>query len=218
VRVAVLTLTRDRLDYTKHCFARLNALAGCSFDHYVLDQGSQDGTAEWLRDYDPHTLVLSPENVGINRGLNMLLDLTDEHADYDAVVKFDNDCEVVTRDALKDCARFVVEHPDWLISPTIEGLVHPPGTLEIVEFPEGRVLRKGQIGGIFLAANADVYREFRYDERNPVWGMDDVQISGHVPNCGYLDAHVANHYETTRGQQARYGWYFDRRVGEGGPP
>ena len=176
MRIAVMSLTRDRLAYSKHCFDRLHDLAGISFDHYVWDQGSTDGTSEWLRDtYDPDFLCLSPENVGISKALNGLLDWASESV-YDVIVKVDNDCELVTEGALKDCAKFVVENPEWLISPRIEGLNQTPPTVEVIDFPQGRVLRKPQIGGILLAANADVYRDFRYDESNPVWGLDDAEI------------------------------------------
>ena len=210
MRVAVLTLTRDRLEYTQHCFERLHALAGCDFDHYVFDNGSADGTPEWLEEYDPDFLVLSPENIGISRALNKLLDWAAETADYDAIVKFDNDCELVTEGALWDCATFVTRHPGWLISPRIEGLNNPPPTIQRATFGPVVVLEKPAIGGIFLAANADVYRTFRYDENNPTWGMDDVQISSQY-RTGYLEAHVANHHETTVGQEARYPSYFDRK-------
>ena len=44
MKFAVLTLTRDRLEYTQHCFETLRQNAGCDYDHYVLDQGSEDGT------------------------------------------------------------------------------------------------------------------------------------------------------------------------------
>jgi GT2 family glycosyltransferase len=215
VRIAVLSLTRDRLAYSKRCFDTLHARAGIGFDHFVLDQGSTDGTDEWLEtEYKPYGRIAMTHNVGISRGMNMLLDLVHTHPPYDVIVKVDNDCELITEGALKDCARFVIEHPDWLISPRIEGLVYPPGTLEVIDFPEGRVLKKGQIGGIFLAANADLYQSFTYDESNPTWGMDDVQISKHAPNVGYLDDHVANHYETTLGQQTTYPDYWARKVTE----
>lgn len=211
MRVAVLSLTRDRLDYTQHCFQTLHDLAGCDFDHYVLDQASEDGTQEWLRDvYDPDYLSLYPENIGISRGLNRLLGWAFENADYDVIVKVDNDCELVTEDCLRDCALFVTRHPGWLISPRIEGLNNPPPTLKRATFGQTVVLEKPQIGGIFLAANADVYRTFRYDENNPSWGMDDVQIS-RQHRCGYLEAHVANHYETTAGQESRFPAYFNRK-------
>lgn len=219
MRVAVLSLTRDRLEYTQHCFQTLHDFGGLEFDHYVFDQGSTDGTVEWLRDvYDPDFLALHPENIGISRATNKLLDWADENADYDVIVRMDNDCEVVTEGTLKACARFVDENRDWIISPRIEGLVHPPQTLEIVKFEEGEtVLRKAVIGGIFLAAHGSLYKNFRYNEDNPVWGMDEVQVC-EQRNCGYLRDYVANHYQTTRGQQAHFPDYFARRVSEGGPP
>lgn len=217
MKIAVLSLTRDRLAYTQHCFDRLHDYAGIHFHHYVFDNGSQDGSYDWLaHEYKPDYLIASEHNIGISKAMNRLLDLTGEN-DYDAIVKFDNDCELATVGALKDCARFVLEHPDWLISPRIEGLLGPPGTTEVIDFPEGRVLRKGQIGGIFLAANADIYTSFRYDENNPTWGMDDVQISGYAPNVGYLDGHVANHYLTTAGQHADMPDYFATKKAEGLP-
>lgn len=213
MRVAVLSLTRDRLAYTQHCFQTLHDLGGCDFDHYVWDNASQDGTQDWLRDtYDPDFLCLAPENAGISKALNGLLDWTREQH-YDVIVKFDNDCEVVTEGALKDCAEFVARHPGWLISPRIEGLNNPVPTIKRATFGPVVVLEKQQIGGIFLAAHASVYETFRYDENNPSWGMDDVQISG-LHRCGYLDAHVANHYETTAGQAARFPEYWERKTAE----
>jgi GT2 family glycosyltransferase len=68
VRIAVVTLTRDRLEYTKHCFETLRVNAGCDYDHFVLDQGSGDGTAEWLIRQDDLEVVPLAENVGICRG------------------------------------------------------------------------------------------------------------------------------------------------------
>ena len=49
LKVAVYTLTMDRLDYTKQMYKALNKLAGLAFDWYVIDQGSKDGTQEWLK-------------------------------------------------------------------------------------------------------------------------------------------------------------------------
>jgi GT2 family glycosyltransferase len=70
-----MTLTRERLDYTKHCFRSLKENAGCVYDHYVLDQGSTDGTPEWLLS-DPLLDVLAvDENIGCCRGWNALVEL-----------------------------------------------------------------------------------------------------------------------------------------------
>ena len=78
-----------------------------------------------------------------------------------------------------------------------------------------------QIGGIFLAAPASVYLEYRYPEAGPVWGMDDAHICHWFRQqggrCGYVKRLSANHYETTSGQHARYPEYFARTLAEGKP-
>lgn len=77
MRVAVLSLTRDRLDYTIHCFTTLHWLGGAPFDHYVLDQASTDGTVEWLvkqAEMENLKATFMDENVGLSRGHNLLLD------------------------------------------------------------------------------------------------------------------------------------------------
>jgi GT2 family glycosyltransferase len=216
VRVAVLTLTRERLEYTKHCFARLHEFAGCPFDHYVLDQGSEDGTWQWLMNKGGfrHLSILR-DNVGISAGVNRLLDRMGR-TEYDVVVKFDNDCELTQPNTLRDIAQ-LVKVSGAILSPRILGLRRPPA-------PQGQFTIEGelcydipQIGGIFLAAPGGVYQAFRNDETN---NDDDVQLCwwhrGQGGRCGYVARLEAWHYESTDGQWARYPEYFERRVAEGG--
>ena len=214
--VAVLTVTRDRLGYSKHCFRQLRKNAGCRFDHYVFDNGSSDGTVDWLKKKNNLAEVIySDTNIGISRAMNALLDVA---RDYSAYVKFDNDCELVTHGALKDAYGFVTDNPLWICSPKIEGLNSPPGTGEPQMMGRFNVGVTSMIGGIFLARHASF--QYRYDDANPIWGMDDVGISGAAYAQGggtcYLLDHTANHYETTQGQEKRYPDYFDRKYAEMG--
>lgn len=215
MKVAVLTLTRDRLDYTKRCFGLLHKHAGCRFDHFVLDQGSHDGTPEWLATYEPTKLILSPENVGISRGMNLLLDAA-RPINYDCIVKFDNDCELTQPDTLRDIATLAnIGTTPTLLSPRILGLKNPPGPSGLFYVGDERVQDIPQIGGIFLAAPAYVYDDFRYSESNPLWGMDDVEICrwvrGRGGRCGYVERLEAWHHETTDGQRERFPDYFVRK-------
>lgn len=211
-RVAILTITRDRLDYTKHCFSKLHELAGHPFDHFVFDNGSTDGTQEWLGSYKPKGVILSDSNVGICVGMNRLIELA---GDYDVFVKFDNDCELVCENTLGQIVELLDDK--LILSPRIEGLMNPPGCGSV----EGRLGFPPMIGGIFMASPGWVYQQYRYDEGNPVWGMDDVNLSNWFANQGGRVAYVmdlqANHYETTQGQHDRYPDYFKRREREGGP-
>jgi GT2 family glycosyltransferase len=213
--VAVLSVTRDRLGYSKHCFAQLRKNAGIAFDHYVFDNGSQDGTQDWLKKRKLAGLILSDSNTGVTRALNQLLDLAEG---YDAYVKFDNDCELTTHGALRDAVKVVTENPLWLVSPKIEGLYGPVGHQDEVNLSGHRVGVTPMIGGIFSARSKDF--QYRYDESAPLWGFDDVAICGEAHRrggqTGYLLDHIAWHYEGTWGQEKRYHDYFVRKHAEMG--
>lgn len=220
MRIAVLTLTRDRASYTRHCFNSLLANAGCDFDHYVLDQASEDDTLEVLAEYRPHRLLLMDENIGVTRGLNTLLDVAGD--DYDVYVKFDNDCELVTADTLKTVSEVVHSNPNWLISPHIHGLQNPPSVAAVALLNGQRVGVTGIIGGIFLAASRQVFVDhgYRHNPANPLYGNDDVDICQWLRtkggSVGYLLDFPAWHYKTTDGQQADLPDYFTRKFAEMG--
>jgi hypothetical protein len=222
MRVAVLSLTRDRLDYTKHCFATLEENAGCDFDHYVLDQGSSDGTPDWLayewrrRNYHRHTFVEAGTNLGIHRGWNHLRDLADVTGRYDFYVTFDNDCEVTIPDTLRTVCETAGD--DWILSPRVEGLLNPPRTNIEMTVRHQRVGPYPAIGGIFRALPARFMRMFRFNEASPIWGKDEGDVgqaaSAHGFGMGYLLDWSINHFETTAGQQAKYPDYFARKFAE----
>lgn len=219
MRTAVLTLTRDRLEYTQHCFAKLSEFAGCEYDHYILDQGSQDGTREWLKDeYDSEFLFTLGENIGISRGMNYLLDRLEGF--YDVVVKVDNDCELTQPDTLKVVGELVWGE-DVLLSPRILGLQNPPLGLGEFVLQDEVIIDIPQIGGIFLAAASSVYDYYRYPEKGPVWGLDDAHVCrwwrSQGGRCGYVKRLEAWHYQTTSGQHERYPDYFLRTLLEGKP-
>lgn len=221
MKVAVLTLTRDRLEYTQHCFARLRELAGCDYDHYVLDQGSDDGTQDWLLDQDDIDATLLNENIGCCPGWNLLLGEACNPADYDAVVCFDNDCELIQPGTLATVARLAVEHR-VILSPRVLGLRNPVPTFG--EFPLGAYVvdETTILGNIFMAIPASLLSVdgFRWAETYEPWaGGESItdwfrQRGG---RCGYVRGFQVNHYRTTDGQHEDYAWYFERRVAEGGP-
>ena len=227
MRVAVLTLTRDRLDYTKHCFQRLRDLAGCGYDHFVFDQASEDGTDWWLEQWmeeatnglvGRRTVLTGKENVGVSCGMNRLLDSAKQFGPYDVVVKFDNDCELIVPNTLKVACE-VAMTGEWIISPHIQGLMEPPPVQQQAEVLGYRVGIPPLIGGIFMAVPGWVFDIYRHDETNPLWGMDDVNLCGwwkqsRSHQIGYLIDYQAFHYETTQGQRERYPDYFVRKDAE----
>lgn len=214
--VAVMTLTRDRLEYTKHCLQTLWDNAGCEFDHWIADNGSRDGTVEWLLENTDATVTAYSENAGISPALNAMLDEVLAAADYDVIVKIDNDCELLTPNTLRDICELVDER-GALLSPWIRGLRQPPQP----GYSDGVVTEMSVIGGIFTAAPAWIYKE---GYRHPIiatldgedfnlcqWYRHGVTRDAQV---GYVDGYEANHYRTTDGQHADYPAYFSRREQE----
>jgi hypothetical protein len=217
MKVAVLSLTRDRLSFTKHCFATLRENAGCEFDHYVLDQGSRDGTQDWLRDeyYEGRVKIFHPktENLGVSKGINRLLDLYVMSGKYDVIVKVDNDLELLVPGTLKAACEVALE--GWISSPHIQGLNSPPAVEREEEVAGYRIGVPNIMGGIFMASPASLYETYRHDEANPIWGLDDAKIVDHWRayggEVGYLLDYPANHYLTTPGQEAAEPVYFERK-------
>ncbi len=226
LRVAVLSLTRDRLEYTRHCFTTLKERAGCYYEHYVLDQGSTDGTAEWLRGNEAAGLgieaFLGSQNVGINRGMNFLrqaLALQAHSLDaFDVYVKFDNDCELLHDDTLRICCELALDG-DAILSPRILGLNNPPAPAGEFTIHDETIVDIPQIGGIFMAVPAHIYERFSYSDTELLHSLDDVELCwwwrGQGGRCGYVKRLEANHYETTSGQHERFPEYFQRTLAEG---
>ncbi len=222
LEIAVLTFTRDRLDYTKHCFATLEENAGCEYDHYVLDQASTDGTLDWLNDWyeadsEHRTLCYSDENIGICRGANLLLnDLMPEK--YDVIVRYDNDCEVTYHGTLAWLAD-IADGYGIICAPRVLGLQNPPAMIRTVMVNEWALNETAILGGIFMAIPSNLFWEhgFRFDEESPYALGDEAIVPwwrarGGV--CGYLQDVTVNHYETTLGQRERYPEYEARKADE----
>jgi GT2 family glycosyltransferase len=161
-------------------------------------------------------IIGEPENIGINRGMNRVLE--NLNGDYDVIVKFDNDCELMQPNTLRDVAALALDG-DCILSPRILGLNNPPAAQGEFLIDEERIIDIPQIGGIFMAIPAWVFERFRFDESRLL--DDDVELCwwfrGQGGACGYVERLTANHYETTSGQHARYPEYFQRTLAEGKP-
>lgn len=91
-------LTYNALDYTKLCLASLAQHTTEPYNVFIVDNGSTDGTREWLAAQPDANLFaeFSPVNLGVPGGRNRLLQLIQPHLADDAFVIFmDNDIEVM---------------------------------------------------------------------------------------------------------------------------
>lgn len=216
MRIAVYTLTRDRKAYTEHCFNTLWQNAGYPFDHFVIDNGSCDGTVEWL--YSNATrfakIVLEPDNTGISRASNMALDIIGNG--YDLIVKMDNDCEIATYGLFADMVKvFEFAGRPLFLSPRVEGINRQPKRVYNIHAGHYTIGRTGIVGGLCHWLPAATYQRYRYPETLPkAWGQDDHLSDWCYKQrieMGYVDALTVNHYEGTDAQAQRYPDYFERK-------
>jgi len=218
MKIALFTLTKDRLHYTQRTLRSLRTKTKVNFDHFILDQNSQDKTVEWLNKftYKQGKLHIYPftMNIGINRGVNFLIDKIGK--DYDIIVKIDNDVIFETKGWLEKCLN--VLRPKMLISPYVKGLIDNRGGVNRIGHVTGtKIGLTPFIGGICM-----IGLRRAWDKDSGGWEFpvpkhaggdkafcDKLSLSGY--RFGYVEDVIIKHIETTFGQYERYPEYFKKR-------
>ena len=174
MRIAIYTLTKDRLELTKQMMASLDGKTNFPFDHYIIDQNSTDGTLEYLKDftYKLGKLFVFPlsRNLGINGGDAFALDKIGKK--YDVIIKLDNDALIMTNGWLEQCLSVLATK--LIISPYILGLLNNRGGVPRYKYDKEKNLGYTYaLGGICLIG------------RTKAWFED----SGGFPSCLPADYH-----------------------------
>jgi len=224
MRVAVYSLTRDRFEYTRRCFASLQAFAGIQFAHFVVDNGSKDGTLPWLiEDYRPHAVMSYEENEGISRASNRALDaIFLQMPSVDVICKVDNDCMLSMENTLGQMAEIVMAAGKFgalhVLSPRVTGIVNQPTRGQYTQLAGRRVGLTAIVGGLFHCVPAAIYREYRYPLDLPLAARQDDHfcnwVKQHGGQVGYVEGLEVEHYEGTDAQAKRYPEYFERKFKE----
>lgn len=221
-RVAIFTVTMNRLDYTARTFDSLRRSTDIAFDHFVVDNGSTDGTKEYLKENSERfrQVVLNDGNTGLTNAWNSALDMIGDN--YDFIIKVDNDCEFLDDGWLETLLDVSSEYGDRIIlSPRVEGLMgrhRIEGGHERTHWVQGAAHTLGltnHVGGICLFAPHSAYDGFRFG-RTPMHGNIDLRFSMHVQldlgyQLGYVEDVRVLHMDRTAGQMVRYPEYWADR-------
>jgi len=219
-KVAVFSLTYDRLEMTKKCFASLKETAEYSYDHFVYDNGSRDGTVKYLEKGDFKHVTYSGDNKGISIASNEIIK-TIKSFDYDIIVKVDNDCLFQSSGWLKEMVEIWKRNRLVSLSTYISGLRGTPGGAE--RYAYGFINKQligltRHLGGICHFVGASAYDDFKWDETQPMHGVQDLEFSKYLLNngydMGYLENYQAEHCYGTEEQIKKFKKYFERRKQE----
>ena len=196
------------------------ALAGHPFDWFVIDNGSADGTVEWLKTQKVK-VIENPKNVGIARGWNQAIELIKKAGGYSIIVKLDNDAEMMSDNWLKTLVELFDRNRKLILSPYVEGLEDSPGGVLRQRMSEGspyvlindRVLGMVPfLGGICWAAPIELYDDFKFDEKTFIAGNKDYLISQYANQQGYKCFYAEElrlwHIDGTKGQKEKNPEYF----------
>jgi GT2 family glycosyltransferase len=99
MKVAAITITFNRLDLTKKTVDSFYSKTKVDY-HLFIDNGSTDGTVEWLKDFNHIELE---KNYGIAYAFR---EAVNSLKGYDFILKLDNDIETVTDDIMNKMLYF----------------------------------------------------------------------------------------------------------------
>lgn len=122
IKVTGCIVTYNNMRTIKKALDSLLKYTACDFHLYCVDNGSTDGTVEFIRDnYPAITLIETGNNMGFGAGHNFILDEID--SDYHVIINPDI---IIKDDVISDMAAYLEEHTDI-------GMLSPE-----IRFPDGR--------------------------------------------------------------------------------
>lgn len=176
MRVSVLVPTFNRANYIGECLDSLLAQTVPALEIIVIDDGSEDGTAELLKQYGPRIRYVRKENGGKPRAVNLGLSL----AQGDLVWIFDDD-DVALPDAIETRLAALRDNPRaaFVYSPHYYGFDGADGRIvrgrrhELPAHDPERFLAQLMRGCFFHLATALV----RIDVYRKIGGFDEELLS-----------------------------------------
>lgn len=186
-KVSIIILTWNGLKYTKKCLESLKSSIGISeCDVYLVDNGSTDGTIEYLESIDWIRVIKNNENLGFVRGNNVAIN---EITEGD-IILLNND--------------MIIIQPDWIQK--LQETAYNDDEIGIVGCR--LINEKGQ----FLHAGTYIYPETYWGQqigggqKNIGQYQDDREVQGIVFACAYIKRSVI---QSIGGLNEKFFSYFE---------
>jgi len=196
----IMMVTYNRLKLTKETFELALNTAGKKFNLVIVDNGSTDGTVEWLRERKSNifgqflTLVILPENKGIAYGRNAALKAAREaYPETKYFCTLDNDIGI-REGWLTDCCE-VVEHVPriGMCGVNLEGNTYPQAKVKLNGRPFTiQIKPRGNLGAVCTVFTKEVQKKVGYFcEDYKLYGHEDADYGFRIRMLGmglaYLD-------------------------------
>jgi GT2 family glycosyltransferase len=199
--VAAVTITYNRLELTRATMDSFYSKTSVDY-HLFVDNGSTDGTQEYLKNYDR---IILDNNYGITEAFCLAVSKLDG---YDYILKLDNDVETVTEDIISKMVWFLERHPDYAVSPVDLNILpnFRPRSIRKFVMDGYRVEVASHTGGAFQMAHSNIVKDLCKDKRH--FKQGDYMIGHwyrrHGVNPTYLTdlemRHIGLNYSTPTGQ------------------
>jgi GT2 family glycosyltransferase len=174
VNIGILSF--NRLNYTKQCIEAIHQTKGkYPFKITVIDQGSTDGSAEYLKSLKESNLIdnlcLNPKNVGVAKGANAAW-TKEPNAKY--FLKLDNDMVAQKVGWLDDMVLFLQKYPKFgTIGYNVEPVSYP------INFSDNDInmrVKGGNIGGACVLISDYIENLIGYFNENSyqTYGEEDA--------------------------------------------
>lgn len=152
--IAVFTITCNRLEITKKYLSELKDKNNTTFKHIIVDNGSTDGTPEWLISQG-YTVIKLSKNIGVYKAMKIAIQYIKDNFKVDYIIKFDDDCELTKFGILDDIMKWYEEG--------CKSYITAPLDMDILETHMPKHYHKGiernqqcrythHVGGIFVVA------------------------------------------------------------------
>ena len=184
MKVAAITITYNRLDLTKKTIESFYSKTNVDY-HLFVDNGSTDGTQEWLKEHDHIQL---DKNYGIAYALAAGVNALEG---YDYILKLDNDIETVTEDIIAKMLKFHELAGDKFVCSPVDLLIDPkfyPHIMSKSQIGGFNCEHTSHTGGAFQLMSAGICRELCKEFRHLAQG--DMAIGHFYRAKGYKPTYL----------------------------
>lgn len=185
-KVAAVTITFNRLELTKRTIESFYSKTSVDY-HLFIDNGSTDGTAEWITQFDH---ILLGKNYGIAYALATAVKAL---SGYDFILKLDNDIEVVTEDVVNKMLAFHEKVKDNFVCSPVDEMIDPafyPSILSKTKIAGYNIQITSHTGGAFQLMPEKICRMLCDDYRHLAKG--DYMIGHYYRMKGYKPAYLTD--------------------------